>query len=174
MTQSPISTNQTAFLGDGNELSRQYESALRVPPAYQRLDAAHLAGRDVDLRLIVQGQLALRERAAQLRFDLEALARESHDAGIEKSKGLAAVALGEVHGLVGARQKLLGAGAIDRVARNADARADVQLEAGQLIGLRQCRHPARDECLDFLAEPTLRKSSRNSSPPARATCRWSG
>ena len=54
-------------VGERQEVGRHQQPAARVRPAHERLDAAHLAGRDLRLRLVVQDELAARRarRAAR-------------------------------------------------------------------------------------------------------------
>ena len=151
MTQSPISRMRPLSSAIGMNSPGRIEAPFRMLPSDQGFHAAHLAGRDVDLGLVVQGKLILRQRSAKLRLDLQALAREAHDAGIEESERLAAAALGEIHRFIGARQQLLRTGAVVWIARNSNAGADVQLQDRELIGLRQARpSTASDEPFDFL------------------------
>ena len=47
------------------------QTALRMLPAHQRLDAPRLPGRQVDLRLVVDDELSVLDRVAYLRDELE-------------------------------------------------------------------------------------------------------
>ena len=58
------------MLGERHELVWEKHSPLRVLPAHQRLHARHLAGREVSLRLVVDGYLSLCDGTSQLRAEL--------------------------------------------------------------------------------------------------------
>ena len=58
-------------LCDADKLPWRYLSARRMVPGYQRLDAGHAAGIEIDLRLVVKLQLALIDRLAQFLLDAQ-------------------------------------------------------------------------------------------------------
>ena len=58
--------DQAGALGQRHELAGREQAARRVLPAHERLDADHRAGAQRDLRLVVQDELVLVDRAAQL------------------------------------------------------------------------------------------------------------
>ena len=103
--------DQAAVLGDRDELGRVEQAALGVLPADQRLEAADLAGAEVDDRLVVERQLVAVERVAQLAFDLEPAHRTGPHLGVEEHAAGAAAFLGPVHRRVGVADQQLGAGA---------------------------------------------------------------
>jgi hypothetical protein len=57
--------DQPAILRHGQEVARRRIASIRQPPAQQRFHDAGLAGREVDLGLEVQLELAALDRAAQ-------------------------------------------------------------------------------------------------------------
>ena len=65
--------HEPGVLGDRHELVGHDQAAGRVHPARQGLDAQQRARRDVDLRLEVQDQLFVLDRATQLAGESEAL-----------------------------------------------------------------------------------------------------
>jgi hypothetical protein len=129
--------DQAGIFEDGDEFQRRHQAALRMLPAQQGFEAADAAARQVQLGLVVQQEFAALQRLAQLRLELDALGRVLvQRRGIELP-GVAAIVLGAVHGGVGALEQLLGAGAVLRIAGDADARRDEQLLALQVEGLGQ-------------------------------------
>ena len=50
--------DEAALLGDRDEEIGPEHAARRMKPAHQRLDARHAPGRDIDLRLIFEEELA--------------------------------------------------------------------------------------------------------------------
>ena len=65
-TQAVSGRITPAVLGEGGELARRDQVPLRVLRAHERLHRAHLARGEVDLRLVVEDQLAGGDRTAQL------------------------------------------------------------------------------------------------------------
>ena len=65
---------QPALLDEREEVAGAEQAALRVLPAHERLDAAHGAGPQLGLRLVVQDELAGLERGAELADQREPLA----------------------------------------------------------------------------------------------------
>ena len=59
--------DQAGLLGDRDELGRADQTAIGVLPAQQRFDAHHRPGREVDDRLVVDGELVALEGAVQRR-----------------------------------------------------------------------------------------------------------
>src|SRR5690348_8129198 len=57
--------NESAFLGNRNERPRQNETACRMLPAHERLEADHLAA-DPRLRLVMKHELIVRHGRAQI------------------------------------------------------------------------------------------------------------
>ena len=64
--------DEPGLLGQRDELGRRDEAALGVMPAQQRLEAADLVAREVDERLVVELELAVGQRLAQIDLQLAA------------------------------------------------------------------------------------------------------
>ena len=108
----------------GRKSRRHQQPAARVRPAHERLDAAHLARRDLGLRLVVQDELAAREPVAQLAQQLEPAAAVVVALGqVDLVAG--ARALGLVHRDVGALEQAERVVRVLREERDADAGVDV-------------------------------------------------
>ena len=100
----------------------------RVLPAHQRLDADDPLGDDVDLRLVVEDQLAGADRRAQLAEQLQPLRRVGVALGrVRLDAG--ARALGVVHRDVGALDERVHVGAVLRAVGDADARVEHRHDA---------------------------------------------
>ena len=116
-------------------------------PADQGLDAGHLGGTDVDLRLELERHLAVLDRAPQLSGQRELADAVGVGLGaVDDEAGLAA--LGRVHRDVGVLQELASGLAVVRVERDADADADLEDQAvdAERLGQRidqALGHPAR-------------------------------
>src|SRR5690606_17334413 len=82
--------DEAGILGDRDESGRRDETAHRVPPAQQRFGADDSAARPIDLRLVVQLEPVLVERAAQTALEREPLYRSRvHLLGVVLVCGLA-------------------------------------------------------------------------------------
>src|SRR5260221_10838897 len=81
-------------------------------PAQERLGAAGLAVAKVDLRLVMQAELAPLERAAQLEAHLRARPGALVDLGGEELEGIASRLLGAIHRRVGSTEQGLGVVAV--------------------------------------------------------------
>src|SRR5260221_10616127 len=90
-------------------------------PAQERLGAAGLAVAKVDLRLVMQAELAPLERAAQLEAHLRARPGALVDLGGEELEGIASRLLGAIHRRVGSTEQGLGVVAVG--GEGGDARA---------------------------------------------------
>ena len=113
-------------------------------PAHQRLGAAHAPGRQIDLRLVMQRQLAAIKRAAQLGFQPQpALGNEVH-ARCKETECAAPGTLGPRQRNVGALEQILAAHAI--LGENTDADIDVN-DHRRAVNLHRCAdsvdHPLR-------------------------------
>ena len=106
-------------------------------PADQRLDADRPASAHVHLGLVVQHELPLLESGADL-LQAVALALGSRVVRqVEKVVAVLACLLGQVHGLVRVAHQQVGADAVLRVDRHADARGHAEALAAQDHGLRR-------------------------------------
>ena len=122
--QHPLAhgNDEPGLLEYRNELDRRHAAALRMAPAQERLRPARLPIRKVDLRLVVQAELAALERAAQLETHLRARPGARVDVGGEELEGVAPGLLGAVHRRVGRAKQHFRVVAVRRERGDADAR----------------------------------------------------
>ena len=171
--------HQRGVLGVREERARAAQAVHGVLPAHERLDAGDAAGREVDLRLVVQDQLVALERAAQLGDQRQPLARVAvarRVVGLEAGARL----LGLVHRDVGALQQRVGVGAVLRAERGADARVHHDLEpvdlervlerdADPAPDLGRARQPgAGQQQRELVAAEPRDEAVRRRPPPAGA------
>jgi hypothetical protein len=119
--------DQAGLLGDRDELVRRHEPALGVVPAQQRLHAGDAAVLEAHDGLVVELQLAGRDRALEVRAQFEAGEHALVHLGFEQAVAALAVALGDVHRGVGVADHLVGARVRLRV-EHGDAEAAPQRE----------------------------------------------
>ena len=125
------------LFGQRDEVGGRDHAPGRMIPAYQGFEAADFLARQVDDRLVVQLELAGRQRLAQvLLHDAAGLHLQVHR-GFEETERAAAVALGAVEREVGVAQQFVGVRSVAGTDRNADADADHGLLAVDVIGLAQ-------------------------------------
>jgi hypothetical protein len=166
-TQHPAAygENEATIFGDGNELGGWNQSAIRLLPADQGLDARDLTGDKIYLGLIVQQELIALDGAAQAAFKRLPLHRsEVHFRG-EELEIVAAVFLGVVHGGVGIlyeRFRILAIGRID-----ADTNAAVDVQVVPVNGAGKTERMKYFICTGgwVISESKM----TNSSPPCRLT-----
>ena len=152
-------TDQSGVLCQPDELLRREQPSLGVAPAHQRLDAAQRAGRELDLRLEVQQQLAAVDPAAQLGQDREPLEAVLIEVALINDP-VPARRLGPVERDVGVTQQRIDAAAMIWMARDPDAG-------------RRCRGPtpltstgSRRRAISFAATRT-QPSCPSTGPPGR-------
>ena len=104
----PERDDQPGLLGERNELAGRDHAALRMPPADQRLEARDLLAAGLGLRLVVDLELLLGERLAQVVFQHAAGLQAGIHRGLEHAIGAAAVRLGAVERGVGVAQQRVG------------------------------------------------------------------
>jgi hypothetical protein len=104
-----------------------------VLPAHQRLDAAHAATGQSDLRLEVQDQLTGVDRPAQLAEQAQPLGAVVVERDVVEADAQTAV-LGRVHRDVGVLQQRLDVVPVHAGQRDADAGVDIQRDAVHLDG----------------------------------------
>ena len=133
----PVSSRITG-VGSATRISSSGPTmpALRVPPAQQRLDADHLAGRDGDLRLVVErdavvGRVAALQRAGAGRRAGPAGPASGAPASRAVDGDLVAALLGVVHRGLGLAQQGGAVAAALGLQRDADRGADVDRQAVQ-------------------------------------------
>ena len=127
--------DQAGLLGQRDELDRRDEAALGVMPAQQRLQTADLVALEVDERLVVELELAVGQRLAQVELQLAARLHVGVHVRLEEAVDAAPLALGAVQGEVGVLEQLVGIGAVAGRHGDADAGADRDLMAVDVEGL---------------------------------------
>ncbi len=125
--------DQSGFLRQRDEISRRDHAALRVVPAHQRLEAGNLAGLQIKDRLVVNLELAVGDGLAQVELERAARLQTLVHLALEEAMGAAAVALGEVERHVGVLQEQVGIGAVVGRDGDADAGADDDVPAIDVV-----------------------------------------
>ena len=110
------------------------EALLGMAPADEGLDAADLVGPEIDDGLVVQLELAGRKRLAQVVLHGAPHLHLRVHLRPEEAVGAAPVALGAVERQVGVADQLVGARAVRRADGDADAGADDDLRAVEIVG----------------------------------------
>ena len=121
--QHPIADrhDQAGFLGDRNEFDRRHHAQRRVVPADQRFDREDAPRAQVDLRLIVQDELATRDGVSQFLLQQEFLVDLGVQLGRVELEIVAADFLGAVHRRVGVGEQRLGVRAVVGIVGDAQA-----------------------------------------------------
>ena len=102
-------------------------------PAQQRLEAGDLAGLQVKDRLVVELELAVGDGLAQIELERPAQLQPLVHLALEEAVGAAAVALGKIERHVGVLQQQVGVDAVAGRDRDADARADGNVAAIDVV-----------------------------------------
>ena len=131
--------DEAGLLGDRDELGGGDVAARRVMPADQRLEGRDLALRHGDDGLEGEGELALLDRGADVELERAALLRHDVEVLLEVLDAVPAVRLGLVERHVGALQQHVDGLAVKRGQGDAEARADVDAVAVDLVGLADAR-----------------------------------
>lgn len=108
----------------GMNSAGEYQPALRVAPAQQRLAGRDLARRQPHDRLVMHFELARLVCGAQVQLEFAPHADARAHLRLEEAVGALVLHLGLVQGEVGALQKLAGVAAV--VGRDGDADAHVR------------------------------------------------
>jgi hypothetical protein len=124
--------DRAAVLGERNEGVGADPAALRMLPAQQRLDAEHAAAADVELRLVLDLELATVERVQQVLLERLALTHLAVHRILEEAVAPRRIGLGAAQRQTGVLHQLLRPDAIDRQQRHADPGADMGQPAAQL------------------------------------------
>ena len=132
--------DQAGLLGQRNEARRRNLAPLGVAPAQQRLDPDHPHADEVDLRLIVEVELSVREAAAKVVLERPALAQAQVHLFLEEAERAAPFGLRPIERQVRVLQELPRIAAIGE--GDADAGPHQDLLAIQIDRLRQERHNA--------------------------------
>ncbi len=120
-----------ALLDHLDEARGHQHAGLRVAPAHQRLDAEQAAGAEIDDRLILEEELLVRQRAADVGLEPQPLVQHVLHLRLEGDVAVLAGCLGVVHGDIGVAEQRLGA-RVRRGEGDADAGADAHLGAVEL------------------------------------------
>ena len=142
--------DQAGFLGQRDEVGRRDHAALGMIPAHQRLEAGDLAGLQVEDRLVVDLELAVGDGLAQVELERAARLQPLVHLALEEAVRAAAVALGEVERHVGVLQQQVGVGAVVRRDGDADAGADHDMPAVDVVGPADQLDDARGELAALL------------------------
>ena len=110
-------------------------SILGMVPAEQRLETGDFVALQIDHRLVVEFELAGRQRLAQIELHDPAGLHLLVHPGLEKAERAAAIVLGAVERKVGISEQLVGRVAVARTDRYADAGADERLLVIDIIRL---------------------------------------
>nr|WP_056395588.1 hypothetical protein [Massilia sp. Root418] len=138
--------DQAAVFRHRNEFGRRNKAMLGVVPAQQRLGPHHGFGGAVELRLVVHGQLAAAERAAQVAFQRGAALGLHRHGRLELGQAVAAGMLGVVQRGVGIAYQFAHAEAIVREQAHAHAGGGKQLAAAHLERRTQRRRHLVGQC----------------------------
>ena len=132
--------DQADLLGDGDEFRRRGAAHLGMVPARQRLEAGDRAVLQPHDRLVEDGDLVALERAAQLRFEREAVGLARAHRRLEHLDAVAADALGVIHRELGVLEHLLGAVRLAVAEREADrgGQEDLAVVEGDRRAQRLC------------------------------------
>jgi hypothetical protein len=133
--------DQVRGLGQGDERARRDQPPLGVLPANERLGAHRAARREVDDGLVVQHQLVVGQRAAQVRLELQPLDRRGVHRRREGLEAPLAAFLRLVEREVRVPEQVVGALAAARD-RDPDARGDADLPTAEGDGRRDRRDHA--------------------------------
>jgi len=133
--------DQPGVLGELDELGRRHETARAVLPAQQPLVAGHPPARELDHRLVEHAQLAVLDRAAQVRLERHPPGRgEVHLLGEELVVGAPGL-LGVVHRRIGIADQGFGIATVVREDADADRGRDLEVA---LVHRHRLRHRLDD------------------------------
>ena len=125
-------------LGHGDKPRGRDEPLDRVVPAHQRLSAHDAARGDIDLGLVVHHHVALGQRQAQARLQLQPLARSLRHGFMKKAPRAPPARLGAIHRRVCALQQPVGGRGM--LGKHANAHADTSHHLQPLGGLPRLGH----------------------------------
>src|ERR1700682_5609289 len=115
-----------------------------MPPAQQRFEAADPVSSDVDQRLIVKFKFAIRESATQIKLHIAAFLRLPVHLPLEEPMNAAAIRFRPIQRNVGVAHQFLAGVAVAGRKRDADAGANDNLDAVDVIsGAQYLDQPGR-------------------------------
>ena len=120
---------QADLLGQFDERAGQHQTALRMLPAHQRLEARDAPVHQINHRLVIHPQFARLDRVAQIGFQPCALLASSRL--VDNMAVAAARLLDPVHGHGGVAENFSATGITHRADGNAGAGRQVQIVVGQ-------------------------------------------
>ena len=131
LAQHPVADgdDEAGLLGHRDELAGRHLAQLGVAPADQRLGAHHVAGLQVDLRLVVQAEALAGQRLAHGMVQPHALAHVGVLVRLVEAEAAAPALLGALHGRLGMAHQHLGIAAVGREQRHAHAAGQRELQA---------------------------------------------
>src|ERR1700722_15259338 len=89
--------NHPDLFGDRNEFAGRHQTARRMMPSQQRLAAGYGLGPGINLRLIIEFELPVDDRAPHVVLKKAPLLKPRVHRGLEKTAGVASVRFGAVH-----------------------------------------------------------------------------
>jgi hypothetical protein len=137
--------DETGFLGEGNELGRRHDPLARMAPARQGLQSEQLACLDVEDRLIVDFDLAIRDGVAQIGFELPPRIGVGGHPFVEEAVAVAALGFGPVEREIGLLHQCVGIDVRLAGHRDADAGPDCHHVAAEIVGSGDQRDDALGE-----------------------------
>ena len=158
-TQSPIGFIRPVSSASGIKSTGEIIPRCGMSPSDQRFDAGHLPGLDVDDGMIVQLELFVRQRVAQLDLVGAACARLHAHSILEKSVGVAALGLRLIEREIGVFHQLIHVRAVFGRQRDADTGADIDDD-----GRRDRKAPPRLPEACWPSRLQLRADRRPPSP----------
>ena len=129
---------QGMVLDRGQKQARGQQAPVGVLPADERLGPHHLVGHHVDLGLVVQHKLVLRQGTLNLVHTLALRLDGRVRLHIEHVVTVFAGLFGQVHGLVGMAQQQIGVGIVLREQGHANAGRHLQGRASHLCNRSRC------------------------------------
>src|ERR1700722_1468795 len=124
--------NHPDLFGDRNEFAGRHQTARRMMPSQQRLAAGYGLGPGINLRLIIEFELPVDDRAPHGVLKKAPLLKPRVHRGLEKTAGVASVRFGAVHRHIGIHQQNVYVGAISWSDRDADAHAKIDLASARM------------------------------------------
>ena len=128
-TQRPATNrhDQAALFRNRHKAPRVEQTDIRIKPANQRLDAGHLAGGKIDLRLVMQEKFTPLQGPAQAAFDLLPADRLGIHLAGKKLVSVTAIGFGVVHRGIGVLHHGFDVVAVIRINTDADTQGDMQI-----------------------------------------------
>ena len=127
--------DQAALLRQRDELARQDQTARGVAPAHQRFHHGELVALDLQHGLVVELEFVAGNGLAQVIFQLAPLTDAGFDRAVEQMESIASSGLRLVKREVGVAHQSIGVVAVVRRHGDADAGADENLAAFDVIRL---------------------------------------